>query len=376
MRNEAHRVIRNPNAAAANDDPAALVQVSRSHLSAQLQQVWQNDSRIVRRDAVAELRGQLLDPQSALRAPSSTDDSVTLSAGYLLAELDQIAAARTRERAEYYVKRLIRALNEERTGPINDLNLNRWKEYADIYTDSLWLLERRDNSGVHTAGYWGNFVPQIPYQMMRRYTKKGEWVLDTFAGLGTTLIEGQRLGRNTLGIELQAHVAQQARQLIAAESNDSDVVAEVICADCTTVDYPALLAQYGQQSVQLVLMHPPYFDIIKFSNDARDLSNAHSVRDFLAAMRQAVNNVAQVLDQGRYLILVIGDKYSQGEWIPLGFLTMQVAQEQGFTLKSIVVKNFEETTGKRAQKELWAYRALVGGFYIFKHEYIFVFRKT
>ncbi|HWX43270.1 MAG TPA: DNA methyltransferase, partial [Blastocatellia bacterium] len=47
-----------------------------------------------------------------------------------------------------------------------------------------------------------------------------------------------------------------------------------------------------------------------------------------------------------------------------------------YTLKSIIVKNFEETTGKRQQKELWRYRALVGGFYIFKHEYIFVFRKT
>jgi hypothetical protein len=46
-----------------------------------------------------------------------------------------------------------------------------------------------------------------------------------------------------------------------------------------------------------------------------------------------------------------------------------------YTLKSIIVKNFEETTAKRSQKELWKYRALAGGFYIFKHEYIFVFRK-
>jgi len=49
--------------------------------------------------------------------------------------------------------------------------------------------------------------------------------------------------------------------------------------------------------------------------------------------------------------------------------------QEGFSLKSIIVKNFEETTGKRRQKELWKYRALVGGFYIFKHEYIFLFKK-
>ena len=38
-------------------------------------------------------------------------------------------------------------------------------------------------------------------------------------------------------------------------------------------------------------------------------------------------------------------------------------------------KNFDETKGKMSQKELWRYRALAGGFYIFKHEYIFLFRK-
>jgi len=59
----------------------------------------------------------------------------------------------------------------------------------------------------------------------------------------------------------------------------------------------------------------------------------------------------------------------------LGFLTMNEILKRGFLLKSIIVKNFEETLGKRNQKELWRYRALVGGFYIFKHEYIFVFKK-
>jgi len=49
--------------------------------------------------------------------------------------------------------------------------------------------------------------------------------------------------------------------------------------------------------------------------------------------------------------------------------------KRGFSLKSIIVKNFDDTTAKRNQKELWRYRALVGGFYIFKHEYIFLLEK-
>jgi len=305
----------------------------------------------------------------------SGNKHVEFSWDYFLGELSQIAESLTLDRARYYVDRLVKGVSEVRTSKINDINLNRWKEYEDIYTDSLWLIDRRDASGAHSAGYWGNFIPQIPHQMMRRYTKRGEWVLDTFAGSGTTLIEGQRLGRNTIGIELQDRMVEQAKLLVSAESNRYGVTVDVVCGDSTAIDYQAALAQYGQESVQLVVMHPPYFDIIRFSDDPRDLSNASSVDAFLAMLSTVVDKAAQVLDRGRYLVMVVGDKYANGEWIPLGFHSMNEVMERGFSLKSIIVKNFEETSGKRNQKELWRYRALVGGFYIFKHEYILVFKK-
>jgi DNA modification methylase len=189
------------------------------------------------------------------------------------------------------------------------------------------------------------------------------------------LIEAQRLGRHCIGVELRADVADRTRALIASEPNRRGVVSEIFSGDSITIDYRALLQQHGQRSAQLVILHPPYFDIIKFSDDPRDLSNAASVDAFLDMFGRLIDNIAPVLDAGRYLALVIGDKYARCEWIPLGFQTMNEVLRRGFTLKSIIVKNFEETAGKRNQKELWKYRALVGGFYIFKHEYIFVFRK-
>ena len=67
-----------------------------------------------------------------------------------------------------------------KTGKINNINLSRWKEYDEIITDSLWLFDKRDTSGAHLGWYWGNFIPQIPRQLMLRYTKKGNWVLDAF----------------------------------------------------------------------------------------------------------------------------------------------------------------------------------------------------
>jgi DNA modification methylase len=355
------------------DESEALLQLDKPQLLETLQLLCALGSVESLRQEVARFKDDIQSPDSSLFSPA--DETVTLPLDYIIESLDQIAAAQTIDRARYYVERFIKGVTDVRTSAINDINLNRWKTYDDILTDSLWTIDRRDSSGVHTAGYWGNFIPQIPNQMIRRYTKPGDWVLDTFAGCGTTLIEAQRWGRHSIGVELNPAVADRARELLGAEPNTHNVVREIVTGDSATLDIPGILQQHNRRSVQLVMMHPPYFDIIKFSDDPRDLSKAASTDAFLALLGQVAENAAAALDPGRYLVLVIGDKYVKGEWIPLGFQAMNVVQERGFTLKSIVVKNFEETTGKRNQKELWRYRALVGGFYVFKHEYIFVFKK-
>ena len=264
---------------------------------------------------------------------------------------------------------------------INDLNLNNWKRYQDIITDSLWIIGERDKSGAHRGDYHGNFIPQIPNQLMRRFTKKGDVVLDTFLGSGTTLIECKRLGRNGIGIELLPKIAKMAKQRINQESLfDSKVFTEVLIADSTKKEtrqkVDEILKTHGKQNVQLIIMHPPYHDIIKFSDRPEDLSNAKSVKDFLKLFGDVVSNFLDLLEKRHYLAIVIGDKYTNSEWVPLGFMTMQeVLNRDGLILKSILVKNMVNNRAKRNQEHLWRYRALVGGFYIFRHEYILLFQK-
>lgn len=306
---------------------------------------------------------------------SSNGGTIKVNKEILLKNLNQIIDAQTVERAKYYLNRLKKGLTEIKTGKINDLNLNLWKEYDDILTDSLWILDKRDKSGAHNAGYWGNFIPQIPNQFLRRYTKQGDYVLDPFLGSGTTLIECKRLGRNGIGVELLPDVAELANKNIANEKNEFNVKTEVINEDSTKINFKEKLESRGIKLIQFLIMHPPYWDIIKFSKNKQDLSNANTIKDFLDLFGKVVDNTYDILDKDRYFALVIGDKYSQGEWIPLGFYTMNEVLKRGYILKSIIIKNFEETKGKMNQKELWRYRALVGGFYIFKHEYIFLFKK-
>lgn len=307
---------------------------------------------------------------------AGNENGVSLRKDVLLSELAQISDSLTIERARYYIGRLKKGLTKQKTGKLNDINLCRWKEYDDILTDSLWVLDRRDTSGAHLGWYWGNFIPQIPHQMMLRYTKKGDWVLDTFAGSGTTLIECRRLGRSGVGIELNPKVAKMAKTLIDEEPNTHDITTEIVNADSRSANITKVMKENGIKKFQLAIMHPPYHDIIEFSDDKRDLSTPEDTGEFLKMFGEIVDNITPHLEDGRYLVLVIGDKYTRDEWVPLGFYCMNEVVKRGYTLKSIIVKNFEETRGKRAQKELWRYRALVGGFYIFKHEYIMLLRKN
>lgn len=260
----------------------------------------------------------------------------------------------------------------------NDLDLEQWRE-LDINTDSLWLIGERAKTGKHKNVYHGNFIPQIPNQLIRRYTKANEVVLEPFMGSGTTLFECEELGRKYIGLDINQEVVEYVRSKVDIPGSSREhFIARCNTRDACDVDASinSGLENLGRSSVQFVLMHPPYMDIVKFSDDPEDLSQIGEIKEFVESFKVVCGNILKFLDKNRYFGIVVGDVYKNSEVLPLGFYTMDTIKRNfKVKLKGIIVKNIEGNRGKIGQNGIWRIRALRSDYFIFKHEYIFLFKK-
>jgi DNA modification methylase len=260
----------------------------------------------------------------------------------------------------------------------NDIDLREWKN-CDINTDSLWLIKERDKRGKHKNIYHGNFIPQIPYQLIKRYTKEEEIVIEPFMGSGTTLFECERLNRKYIGFDINEEMVEYVKnqmkdslfykdfEIFLANSLDKEVVKKSI---------KKTLNKFNSSKVQFVLIHPPYMDIVKFTNKQEDLSNIDNIQEFVNKLKIICENFLEFLEKNRYFAVVIGDVYKNSEVLPLGFYVMDMIKRNfKVKLKGIIVKNIEGNRGKLGSGGIWRYRALSSDYYIFKHEYVFVFKK-
>lgn len=254
-----------------------------------------------------------------------------------------------------------------------------WKD-LDINVDSLWIMGPRAKGGKRANVYHGNFAPQIPDQMIRRYTEVGGIVVDMFMGSGTTLIECEILNRNFIGFDIN----QDIIKYVSDKMSDSKGTLKFYIHNCDVADCENVskhiaedLKDMGKRTVDLIMMHPPYWDIIKFTDKPEDLSNISDYQEFMKKFIGAVANFYKFLKVGKYMVLVVGDLYRNSEVLPLGFNMMNAIRSNfPCKLKGIVIKDLVGNRAKLGVESLWRYRALKSDNFLFKHEYIFVFKKT
>lgn len=255
---------------------------------------------------------------------------------------------------------------------------DNWRE-TDLNVDSLWIIDERAKGGKRENNYHGNFIPQIPDQLIRRYTSEGDTVLELFSGSGTTLYECETLGRNYIGFDINRNIIEH----VLGKMKDCSAIRYSVC-DCDVTDKALFdnamgeaCRSHGIGCVDFMIAHPPYLDIVKFSNDDRDLSRITDVNVFIDKFVCAVGNGLSYLSKDKYFAIVGGDIYKNREVVPLAFYMMDAVKKAfNVKLKGIIVKNIEGNRGKIGSLDIWRYRALQSDYFLFKHEYVFVFKKV
>lgn len=248
---------------------------------------------------------------------------------------------------------------------------------AAVNVDSLWIIGPRAKGGKRENNYHGNFVPQIPSDFIRRFTKENDVVLEPFMGSGTTLYECERLNRRYVGFDVNPEIISFVKSKMVDGFNEYAIHQLDAASEAARLAIEGDLQRFGRNDVDLMILHPPYFDIIKFTDHSCDLSNARSMDEFLNMYRSVLNRQLPYVRKNGHLAVVAGDLYRNSEVVPLGFMLMNATLQSGaLKLKGIIIKDMVGNRAKIGLDALWRKRALKSDYYLFKHEYIFVYRKT
>lgn len=244
--------------------------------------------------------------------------------------------------------------------------ITKWEpDNFEMEMTTHWSFPKRGDWATHDAKWRGNWSPYIPRNLLLRYSQAGDLVLDQFAGGGTTLVEAKLLNRNIIGVDVNDIALNRCKEKIDFEHDGANGKVYLYKGDARKLDF------IPNEKIDFICTHPPYADIIKYSDDLdNDLSRCN-VKDFLAEMEKVAAESYRVLKSNKFCAILMGDTRKKGCMIPMSFEVMKVFQKAGFTLKEIIIK---EQHNCRATG-YWKTNSVKYNFLLIAHEYLFVFRK-
>lgn len=226
---------------------------------------------------------------------------------------------------------------------------------------SVWSFKERGEWATHKGDYPGNCSPYVVKNLLIKYSNKNDIVLDQFVGSGTTMIESLLLNRKTIGIDIN----DKALNITKSRIKDIGGKYKLIKGDATKLTLK-------NKSIDFICTHPPYMDIIKYSNGITGDISLLSGEEFYNSIKLVAKESFRVLKEKCYCAILIGDVRKNGLIVPVGFNVMELFLNEGFLLKEIIIK--EQHNCKSTDK--WIDIAKKRNFLLIQHEYIFVFKKN
>ncbi len=234
----------------------------------------------------------------------------------------------------------------------------------ELETNTVWSFPDRGKWATHDAKYRGNWSPYIPRNLILRYSQEGDLVLDQFAGGGTTLVEAKLLNRNVVGVDVNPNALERCKEKCSFERENCGTV-HIKHGDARNIDF------LPDDSVDFICTHPPYANIIRYSEDIKNDLSHLKVPDFLKEMKTVASESYRVLKSGKFCAILMGDTRQKGHMIPMSFDVMKIFQDEGFKLKEIIIKEQHncKATG------YWKTNSIKYNFLLIAHEYLFIFHK-
>ncbi|MEW6455264.1 MAG: DNA methyltransferase [Acidobacteriota bacterium] len=237
-------------------------------------------------------------------------------------------------------------------------------------TTTVWSFKQRGDWATHDGRYRGNWAPYIPRNVILKYSKPGDIVLDYFVGGGTTAVEAKLLGRRCIARDINPACIGLTLENLKFSPPTTLFPFSIYEPDVSVSDARSL-SHISDNSIDLICAHPPYAGIINYSSSVEGDLSKLGVKDFLKEIKKVASESYRVLKPSGKCAILIGDTRKHKHVIPIGFQTINVFLEAGFKIRELVIKRQHncKTTG------FWYEKSTKYNFLLLAHEYLPIFEK-
>jgi len=184
-----------------------------------------------------------------------------------------------------------------------------------LQTTTLWdYPSQHYGEGMQgDRDYKGATPSYVIWNLLQRYTRKGDVVVDPCCGSGTSLDVCRDLGREGKGYD----IAPFRKDIVQADARKLPL---------------------KEKSVDFVFIDPPYSTHLKYSGHPQCIGELDAATgEYYEAMEKVTGEMYRVLKDRRYAALYVSDSWKKGEpFQPLGFELLKMMMAKGFKAIDIV----------------------------------------
>jgi DNA modification methylase len=227
-----------------------------------------------------------------------------------------------------------------------------------LFTTSLWEYPSQDY-GREPHGdkdYVGATPAWILWQLLSRYTREGDTIVDPMCGSGTTIDVARELKRNPVCFDL----APSREDIKQADARHMPL---------------------KNESADFVFIDPPYSTHVDYSDDPRcigkldaapEAADPRGINAYYRAMEEVIAELHRVLKNRRYMALYVSDSFKKGKpFMPIGFNLFAILQQHFKPIDIIAVVRHNRTL----QKSHWHTAAIEGNYFLRGFNYLFIMKK-